>query len=391
MHKEARIPDHILTLIIEREKGAIDGEQSAALHAFLDEHPDLQGEVEAYARIVSKSRQLVIRKEIDRKKAWKKIRMGIGHGHSKRRYIRRWMKVAAVLLPLLGVIGFYFFQPGGVVEEEHSYADIMGTVRQGRATLVLGTGEQVILDGSIVGQMIEREGVSIYKESSERISYTAAASASMHSLVVPRGGEYQLVLPDGTIAHINSGSQLDFPTIFDTHSREVSLSGEAFFEVAHDPERPFIVNSPDFRITATGTSFNVYNYPGDVAETTLVNGRVLVASGRHEGVPLQPGQQASMLHPEDSIRIREVDTDLYISWVYGMFRFRDMKLTDLARRMERWYDVDIVFADDAAGDIRLTGAMQKEKAFESLVWLIEQSANVTFDVVEDKAVVGLKQ
>jgi transmembrane sensor len=391
MNPDNQIPENILELIIKREKDGLSNDQKTALETFQKQHPELKKEFQAYALITRQSRLLGIRKQIDKEKAWKKI-AGEAHRERPGRFvIRQWMKYAAVLLPMLLIIGFFYIRLAQQKEEIALYSDIMSTVRQDKARLILGTGEELILESSTVGQIIEREGVSIHKESKERISYTAASVSTRHSLVVPRGGEYQLVLPDGSIAYINSGSRLDFPTIFDGDIREVTLSGEAYFEVIHDPERPFIVNSPDFRVTVTGTAFNVYNYPDDVAETTLVNGRVMVSSDNHDHVSLKPGQQAIIKADADRMDIRDVDTDLYTSWVYGLFRFKDMKLSDLARRMERWYDVEIVFADDAAGELRLTGAMEKEKAFESLVWLIEKSTNVSFDIADNHVIVNLQQ
>ena len=387
MNPENKIPENILELIIKGEKGELSNDQKTALEAFERGHPALKKELQDYAVIARQSRLLGIRKQIDKEKAWKKIAGEAHRERPKRFVIRQWMKYAAVFIPLLLALGFFYAKLMQQQEEIPVYSDIMETIRQEKAMLILGTGEELILDGSTVGQFIEREGISIHKESKERISYASASVSARHSLVVPRGGEYQLVLPDGSLAYINSGSRLDFPTIFDEDTREVTLSGEAFFEVMHDPERPFIVNSPDFRVTVTGTAFNVYNYPDDVAETTLVNGRVMVSSDSHHHVSLKPGQQASIKAGGDRMDIRDVDTDLYTSWVHGLFRFKDMRLKDLARRMERWYDLEIFFADDIAGEMRLTGAMEKEKAFESLVWLIEKSTNVTFQVSEDNHVI----
>lgn len=387
MNPDNKIPEQIFELIIKSEKGELSIDQKTALEAFQKKHPELKRELQAYALITRQSRLLGIRKQIDKEKAWNKIAGEAHRERSARFVIRQWMKYAAVLIPLLLALGFFYTQMIQQTEETVVHSSIMETMRQEKAMLILETGEELILDGSTVGQIIEREGVSIHKESRERISYAYASVSAMHSLVVPRGGEYQLVLPDGSLAYINSGSRLDFPTRFDGETREVILSGEAFFEVIPDPGKPFIVKSPDLQITVTGTSFNVYNYPGDVAEATLVKGSVMVSSGSYDIASLKPGQQASIEAGADRMDIRDVDTDLYTSWVHGLFRFKDMRLRDLSRRMERWYDVEIVFADESAGERRLTGAMEKEKAFESLVWLIEKSTNVSFQVSEDNHVV----
>lgn len=391
MNIDNKLPDNILQLIIEKENGRLNSEQLAVLKNFQDEHPELETEIRAYSMISRQSKLIGLKKRIDSEQAWEKISSGAACNKPGNFVIRQWMKYAAVLIPLLLAMGFLYTQFMQKEAEVPVHADIMGTKRQEKAMLILGTGEELILDGSTVGQFIEREGISIHKESKERISYASASVSAKHSLVVPRGGEYQLVLPDGSIAYINSGSRLDFPTIFEGDTREVTLSGEAYFQVAHDQERPFIVNSPDFQVTVTGTAFNVYNYPDDVAETTLVNGRVMVSSDSHQTVSLKPGQQARIIAGADRMDIRDVDTGLYTSWVHGLFRFKDMRLMDLAKRMERWYDVEIIFADDSIGEMRLTGAMEKEKAFESLVWLIEKSTSVSFKVTDNHVIVNKNQ
>jgi transmembrane sensor len=391
MNSKNYLPNHILQLIIEKENGKLNSEQLAVLKNFQDDHPDLETEIRAYSMITRQSRLIGLKKKTDSEKAWEKISSGAAYKKPRNVVIRRWMKYAAVLIPLILALGFFYTKMIQQTEETAVHSSIMETMRQEKAMLILETGEELILDSRTVGQIIEREGISIHKESRERISYASANVSAMHSLVVPRGGEYQLVLPDGSIAYINSDSRLDFPTIFNEDIREVTLSGEAYFEVTHDPDKPFIVNSPDFRVTVTGTAFNVYNYTDDIAETTLVNGRVMVSSDNHDHVSLKPGQQASIKDDAHRMDIRDVDTDLYTSWVYGLFRFKDMRLSDLARRMERWYDVEIIFADDVAGELLLTGAMEKEKAFESLVWLIEKSTNVSFEIADNQVIVNLQQ
>ena len=391
MNDQTNIPSNIIELIIKEAKGRLTDVERNILDEFLDEHPAMRSAAKHFSKIAMHGAYLPSSKSIDMDKAWENIVAKTREKDHKSKPYVRWLKIAAALAPLLIALGFLFmyFQNKQIIEEQH--AEIMSTVRQGRATLVLGSGEQIILDGSVVEDSFEKEGVRIRKESGERISYSDATVASMHALMVPRGGEYQLVLPDGSIVYINSDSKLSYPTVFDTGSRVVSLTGEAYFEVSQDPDRPFIVKTPGMEITVTGTSFNVYNYPGDVAETTLVNGRVEVSSDRQTGIELKPGQQASLSHPSDKVHIREVDASCITSWVHGFFSFRDMKLKDLAIRMERWYDVDISFADAQAEKIRLTGAMEKEKAFEDLVWLIEQSTDVAFDVVENKTVIRMNR
>ncbi len=391
MNTSERLPGHILELIIAKELGKITKQQENELYEFWEHTPELRQEGDAYAVIIRSSLHMKRIKEIDKDKAWDMISKEVRSDKSYRRskFGSRWLKYAAILLPLMFVSGYLYHQIKEKQEDIAQYTDIMSTVRESKATLVLSSGETVLLDGSLVGTTIEKEGVVIRRDRKDRISYSAAETASMHRLVVPRGGEYQLVLPDGSIVFVNSDSHIEYPTVFSEDYREVTLVGEAFFMVEHDPERPFVVKSPDLMLKVTGTEFNLYNYPDDIAQATLVKGSVQVSSAACDGIDLLPGQQASISHPNDQMRVKEVDVSLHTSWVEGVFVFKEMTLSDLARRMERWYDVDIVFASSDAENIRFTGAMEKYKTFNDIVWLLEKSANVSFNIKEHTAVIDM--
>ena len=391
MDSSKQLPEHIIELIIAKELGRATKQQETQLNQYWKEAPEMQIEGDTYARIIRSSLQMKTSKEIDQEKAWDLIIDEYDRKQSgTRRIVRyRWLKYAAVLLPFIILSGLLFININKKQKEVAQYIDMVSTVRESKATLVLSSGETVRLDGSLVGSTIEKEGAVIHGDQKDRISYSSAEKASLHRLIVPRGGEYQLVLPDGSIVFMNADSHIEYPTVFEEDNRQVTLQGEAFFMVTNDPGRPFIVNSPDLTLTVTGTDFNIYNYPGDIAAATLVTGRVQVSSANCEGVDLLPGQQASIKHHNDQMAVSEVNVRLYTSWIEGMFVFEDMALSELAKRMERWYDVQIAFANSDAGKIRFTGAMEKDKTFKDVVWLIERSANVSFDLTGNKAVIDL--
>ncbi len=389
MDSSRQLPEHIIELIIAKELDRATKQQEIQLNQYWKEAPEMQIEGDTYARIIRSSIQMKTSKEIDQEKAWDLIIDEYDRKQSgTRRIVRyRWLKYAAVLLPFIILSGLLFININKKQKEVAQYIDMVSTVRESKAILVLSSGETVRLDGSLVGSTIEKEGAVIRGDQKDRISYSSAEKASLHRLIVPRGGEYQLVLPDGSVVFVNSDSYIEYPTVFEGDVRQVTLEGEAFFMVAPDPNKPFVVESPDFSITVTGTDFNVYNYPDDMATTTLVNGSVTVSSALSDGVELKPGQQAFVSHLDNQLTILDVDVGLYTSWVEGVFVFKDMPLSDLVKRMERWYDVDIVFKNVEAGKTRFTGAMEKNTAFKDIVWLIEQSANVSFEIKGNKAVI----
>jgi len=388
MKQEDKLPLDILKKVISRELGNITDQEKESLRKYLEAHPDSRDEIETYAGILRKGKQLSIANKINKEKAWIRLSRKLSLSKAKQKPKSSWLKYAAVLLPFILVLGCLFMYLNRKAEIPAGHVDVMASVRETRATLILSSGEAFLLGDSMIEDKLNIEGVHVHKDQKDRIRYADATVMDWHSLRIPRRGEYQLVLPDGTMVWINSGSQLDYPTKFDYNIREVTLEGEAFFNVATETERPFVVNTPGMQITATGTEFNIYSYPGDVAETTLVSGILSVDAGNDFFVELAPGEQARFQPGMDSIHVHKVNTNLYTSWVQGVFSFRDILLEDLAIRMERWYDVNIVFEDPDIKEIRLTGAMEKEKPVEYLVFLIEKTANVRFRVEDEIIFIG---
>ena len=149
-------------------------------------------------------------------------------------------------------------------------------------------------------------------------------------LITPRGGEYAVVLADGTKVWLNAESELHYPVHFPEHEREVHLKGEAYFSVSKQAGKPFVVCVGDSRITVLGTEFNVRNYQDEVVATTLVKGAVRIHDAGRE-CDLTPGQQAVI--EADGIRVREVDTDLYTAWKDGYFIYREKTLEDIMKEL----------------------------------------------------------
>ena len=388
MKTTKELPEDMILLIVSSETGQATKEEQAALDAYLARHPHMRERAEQYIDIIRNAGHLEKTRPIDKGKAWKALLEKSGKpGQSHmvgRKAAARWLKYAAALIPLLIGMGFlYFYLSGQDMREAREHAEVMSASRHANATLVLSSGESLVLDDHTTGQFFEDDGVKLHQDQSDRIRLAEASTSVMHSLLVPRGGEYQLVLSDGSSVWVNSDSQLDYPTLFDEDQRVIRLEGEAFFDVAPDPERPFIVETPDMSVVVKGTTFNIYNYVDDVAEATVVSGEIAVASGNQPAVEVFSGQQARLPHPEAKLTVSDVDVGLYTSWVEGMFRFRDMPLHELALRMERWYDVNIDFADEEVAELRLTGAMEKDRSVEYLVFLIEKSASLEIDVQDE--------
>ena len=391
MDKKTIIPEEILQLIIACETGNSDEADMNVLEAWLKDNKHLQAEVDQYCRILNHSKLLAFSGKTHMEEAWSIISGRIEKRRRARKYPMFLLKIAAVLVPLIIVSAWYYFSYySSEVYSIDQHAEALASVRQSRATLVLASGETVDLDGSGTGKELKLDGTVIHHDDKDRIRYAETKDITMHSLYVPRGSEFQLVLADGTRVYLNSGSRLDYPTGFGTDNRSVTLNGEAYFDVVTDPSRPFFVTTPGMEITVTGTLFNIMSYEGEPAEATLVDGRVTVTAGEFPSLELAPGQQARIDSTDKMPEVRQVNVNDFTSWTRGVFTFRDMQLRDLALRLERWYDVEIGFVDPAVADMRFTGAIEKDKPLENLLALVEKSADIDFLEKEGKIILKKK-
>ena len=191
----------------------------------------------------------------------------------------------------------------------------------------------------------------------------------------PHGGEYALLLSDGTKVHLNAMSSLRFPVTFDKGVREVKLQGEAFFEVSKTGQ-PFIVNINGMQVEVLGTTFNISAYPHEEYQTTLVNGSVKINTESGESRILKPSQQASFTPGNNSIQVRTVDTEFYTSWVKGKIHFKDQRLEDIMKTLSRWYDMKVIYADEKTKNIRFGCNVNRYAEITPFVQLLEQTEKV---------------
>ncbi len=177
-------------------------------------------------------------------------------------------------------------------------------------------------------------------------SKTAPKNKPVYNKVeTPRGGEYALLLSDGTKVHLNAMTSLRFPVTFDNGPRKVELEGEAYFEVCKTGQ-PFIVCTQGMQVEVLGTTFNISAYPQEEYQTTLVNGSVKVNTETGESCILKPSQQATISLGNSSIQIRMVDAGFYTSWIKGKIHFKDQRLEDIMKILSRWYDMEVIFANE---------------------------------------------
>ena len=304
----------------------------------------------------------------------------------KRIGLHAWWKYAAMFVLPLG-IAFALWQ--GLKEEKIVLHRQFGEVaRPGaeRAVLKLFDGKTVVLDSTSGNMLIARgENVRVEVDSNRLLRYSredtvvTSREERKNELIVPRGGEYQIVLADGTRVWLNSATKLIFPQNFTGKERRVMLSGEAFFDVARDESKPFIVETSRMDVKVLGTRFNVNAYTdNEVVSTTLVDGSVEVASGTQKPITLVPGEQA--YGEAGELEKREVNIRLYTSWIDGRFMFNNVELEEIAKQISRWYDVEIFFTNENVKRTRFTGGMVKFKPLDDLIRMIESTSPVRFSV-----------
>ncbi|WP_430973180.1 FecR family protein [Sunxiuqinia rutila] len=203
--------------------------------------------------------------------------------------------------------------------------------------------------------------------------------ANYSEVIVPPGQMSQIRLADGSVVWLNSVSVFKYPSSFDQKKREVFIDGEAFLEVAHNPKKPFVVNAPTFAVEVLGTSFNVDAYAADSkASVTLVDGEVVLHANEEKEIQrMAPGQSVSLYQGKIN-ELTNVNTDFYTSWKEGKIVFRQEALEEIAKKMERWYNVEIQFEDEILKKMVFSGTFLKYKPVEQVL----QSLSIMNDQID---------
>lgn len=267
---------------------------------------------------------------------------------ASKRFYPYWSYAAGILLSIgLALFAYYYIDKPLVETRGMQKRVVKREVPPGneRAVIVLSDGRTVDVEAMQDG-VNKDQGNTFLKEEKGLLNYTTNAvddkRVAFHSMQVPKGGQYQLVLSDGTKVWLNAASSIRYPTRFKENTREVSIMGEAYFEVAHDAQKPFFVKTNGQRIQVLGTRFNVRAYADEaLVKTTLLEGSVeLIALDQKNSRRLRPGDEAS-LSADGSWRVAQLpDASVRIGWTKGYFSFSHANLETVLRELSRWYNVD---------------------------------------------------
>ncbi|WP_419800943.1 FecR family protein [Mucilaginibacter sp.] len=305
-------------------------------------------------------------------------------------YNRTWFKAAAVLLVVFA-IGLIVFQkhPAEMVANKHNLHPGKNTVilpGSTKAILTTDDGKELVLNQTSNGVVVKNRNTQVLKTRNGQIVYNSSKSkpsiiqqVRYNTLTTPKGGEYQVILADGTKIWLNAASSITYPTTFDGKDRRVKLSGEAYFEVAKNVHQPFYVNTGNGEIRVLGTHFNISAYPDDeTTSTTLLEGSILITKHQSSYL-LKPGQQANIGYQSDDIEVTEAKTDEVMAWKNGYFIFNDESIAGIMKKVARWYDVDVQLLGSVDAQ-KFGGTFHRSKTIAELLHYLEKIGNIHFSI-----------
>lgn len=304
----------------------------------------------------------------------------------KNSYLWQKLSAAAAILIVLGTVLYVY--PDRFLKETHPETVYIHDIHAGgnKAYLTLSNGKKITLTDAMNGQLATESGVQITKAADGQLVYIIADQKygirpEYNLIETPKGGQYQIRLPDGTKVWLNAASSLKYPTSFQVlKERRVELMGEAYFEVSKDKKHPFIVTSPGQEIKVLGTHFSINAYTDEpVTRTTLLEGIVKV----NNQVILKPGEQA--VYKSGNINVTQVNANDAIDWKNGEFIFTNESLANILRRVSRWYNVQIIYVKPQADLPTFTGSVSRFENVSAVLKMLEETSNVRF-AIEGKTI-----
>lgn len=263
-----------------------------------------------------------------------------------------------------------------------------------KAYLTLSNGSVILLDTAKNGRLTREGNTEIVKADGEvfydKYQLNKDGTIAFNTISTPRGGQYQIGLPDGTKVWLNAASSLRFPVSFTGEYREVYLTGEAFFEVTKKETQPFRVKTKeDMDIEVLGTSFNVMAYDDeDIIKTTLIEGSVKIYKDNGD-VNLYPNQQAVLIKNNSSLTLAEGNIEEAIAWKEGRFYFNDEDILSIMRKLSRWYNIDVYYSGKIPRG-HYAGTIKRQADISRVLEMLELPGGVKFDIEERKIIVSSK-
>jgi len=370
---------HLKDLIRRYLKGQASPEEAGALHEWYDSFDD--SEVPLPLEPGEDRRQL-------EQRLLNRLRPVMQPTKIKRTPVWRYAAAASllILVSITGIIGWQhkYTSPVKKIIATRTPATDKPPANQ-KALLTLADGSTITLDDAANGALGKQGNASIIKKEKGQLAYQSdntTGEVVYNTLTVPRGGQYQLVLPDGTKVWLNSASSLRYPTAFKGTERKVMLQGQAFFDIATNAAQPFKVQANEMEVLALGTRFDVMAYPDEpTINATLIDGKIKV-----QDKMLRPGQQAVLALSGHQLTVRDADVNKIMAWKNGLFVFNNTDLPTILREIARWYDVEIVY-QAAPGKELYGGGISRNLNLSAVLGVLEENGMNHFKTEGNKIVV----
>lgn len=371
-------------LLVRRSiTSSLNEEEEKALQVWLEESGKHRAIYDDMKRFVALREEYHLKEEI--RQGFKKdfeTRLNTAY---RQRGRRMWMRVvgyaAIFILPLMAGMLFFLEHKPTVEAEDYGIGQIVHGAR--KATLVLNDGKVVALDTStvILGQV---DGMSV-RTSDQALVYVDSLQKDrevevQNRLYTPKGGEYTLMLADGTKVWVNAATEISYPVRFIKGERRVHLEGEAYFEVAKDAAKPFIVEIDGMEVKVYGTKFNINTRRTDYMHTTLVEGSVSVKPKGRPEVMIEPNQQAVFNKLSGRVAVQDVDVMSYVAWHVGNYFFENKSMGEIMDELSLWYDIKVFFMNNEVRDERFSGYLPRYGEIDKLLGLIEKTSHVHFEI-----------
>jgi len=351
-------------------------EENDYWNGFLKKHPSKKAEIKEATLVFnlfsSKENKLTLNEQYD---LWKRIQNE--SKTPKQEVFQRFLKYAAILVLVFfsGATSYYFYQHSA---KRNHFQLVEAIPAKGEAMIILADGSKVPLDKQMSEISYSKNGEQLIVNSDTIKQNSGSQSESINKVVISYGKKSMIVLSDGTKVWLNAGSQLIYPAVFSGKNRQVTLIGEAFFDVTTNPQNPFIVRASDVSVEVLGTRFDVSAYPDDkIVQTVLEEGKVnlkYLGKGilnREFVVEMQPNQMVEFDKTSGEASSKLVDVAKYTSWKDGMLEFEKVDLIRALKQVERFYDVNIFLSDQTIGFYKLSGKLDLKDEPEKVLNVIK--------------------
>jgi hypothetical protein len=296
--------------------------------------------------------------------------------------LNTFLKYAAAIILMISATTVYFVSQ----TNQNSFKNHLATSTYNNSDILIQTSDNQYfkINEQTNNKWLNNNGIFVDVDN-EKITFISSDDVKLSEteafkIIVPPGKKYHVNMVDGTNVELNSNTTFTFNNSTFSKNRNVAVKGEAFFDVSHNKNRPFIVQSSNLKIEVLGTEFNVSNYSNNnYTSTTLVDGKIKVSNAQGDSKIILPGNQAKLYHNQNNILINEIDVQEVVAWTSGRMIFYNEKLQNLIPKLNRWYNVNFVL-DEKINDIQFTGTLKKGNDLRHFLEMLKYTEGISYKI-----------